>query len=91
MTELCPDTTAFGLSRIYAQGWNTGKKLLASGKWEAAAPHVAARNPYSTPEEQSRWTKGFMDAFESRSGPFTTPGGNSWRPAFSGTKTRTPC
>jgi hypothetical protein len=71
------------LSRIYAQGWNAGKEMLASGKGDVSSASATVRNPYATPEEQSRWMKGFTDSFEGRSGPFTTPGGNSWRSAAS--------
>ena len=81
MSQLTPEARTFALSRIYAQGWNTGKKLRASGKGEVTAPNVTARNPYSTPEERLLWAKGLTDAFASRAGPFTTPGGNSWQPA----------
>jgi hypothetical protein len=77
LSESRPEASAFVLSRIYAQGWNTGKKLLASGNGEIAASEVVARNPYSTPEERSRWMKGITDAFASRAGQFT--GGNSWQ------------
>ena len=78
LSKLRPEASAFALSRIYAQGWNTGKKLIASGREEVSEPDVTARNPYSTPEERSRWMKGITDAFASRAGTFTTPGGNSW-------------
>lgn len=75
------ETNAFQLSRIYSQGWNAARKLLAGGKSDLDATEAAAQNPYRTGEETSRWTKGFMEALESRAGPFAAPGGSSWRPA----------
>jgi hypothetical protein len=86
LSDVRPDTRAYVLSRIYAQGWNAGKKMLASGKAEISSAGAALRNPYATQEEQSRWLKGFTDSFESRGGPFTTPGGNSWRSVASKAK-----
>jgi len=79
LSALTPHTSAYVLSRIYAQGWNEGKKMLASGKEEVSSASASVRNPYATPQEKARWMKGFTDSFESRAGPFTTPGGNSWR------------
>jgi hypothetical protein len=73
-------TSAFELSRIYGQGWNAAKKLLAAGKGMVDAAAEAAHNPHLGAEERSRWAKGFMEAVASRAGAFTTPGGNSWRP-----------
>ena len=74
MSDVQPNTSAYVLSRIYAQGWNAGKKMLASGEGEVSSAG-AIRNPYATPEEQSRWMKGYTDSFESRGGSFTAPGG----------------
>jgi ribosome modulation factor len=79
MSKLLPEASAFALSRIYAQGWNAGKKLIAGDGGEVTEPDLTARNPYSTPEERARWMKGVTDAFASRAGPSTTPVG--WRPA----------
>lgn len=78
MNDLRPETSAYVLSRIYAQGWNAGKKMLAGGKAEISSADAAGRNPYTTPEEQSRWMKGFTDSLERGAGPFTIPGRNSW-------------
>ena len=86
MNDLRPETSAYVLSRIYAQGWNAGKKMLAGGKAEISSADAAGRNPYTTPEEQSRWMKGFTDSLERGAGPFTPPGGNSWRSTGSKTK-----
>ena len=82
MNEPSAAMSAFELSRIYGEGWNTAKKLLASGKLDVDAPQAAARNPHTGAEERSRWTMGFMEAIESRAGPFTTPSRNSWRASF---------
>jgi len=62
MSERSAETAAFELSRIYRDGWNRAKKLLASGKLDVDAPQAAACNPYRGVEERSRWTKGFMEA-----------------------------
>jgi hypothetical protein len=75
------ETSEFALSRIQAQGWNAAKKLLVAGENDIDADAAASRNPYRTEVERSRWTAGFMKALESSAGPYTTPGGNSWRPA----------
>jgi hypothetical protein len=75
------ESSAFQLSRVYSQGWNAARKLLAAGKSDLDANTAAARNPYPTGEESVRWTKGFMEAIQSRAGSFATPGGSSWRPA----------
>jgi len=75
------ETSAFELSRIYSQGWNAARKLLAAGQSDLDANQAAARNPYPIGEENARWTKGFTEALQSRAGSFSTPGGNSWRPA----------
>ena len=89
MNEPSKENSAFVLSRIYSQGWNAAKKLLASGRGDVDAPQAAASNPYRTAEERSRWTKGFMEALESPTKPSAAPGGisrrnasrqtNSWR------------
>src|SRR5258705_8512145 len=75
------DTSAFQLSRIYSQGWDAARKLLAAGKSDLDASGAAAHNPHPTGEENARWTKGFMEALQSRAGSFASPGGSSWRPA----------
>jgi len=80
--ETSADMKAFELSRIYGQGWNTAKKLQASGKWDVDAPQAAARNPHRGAEERSRWTRGFMEAVERQAGRSTTPGAHSWRASF---------
>lgn len=81
MNEPSKEPSAFELSRIHSQGWNAAKKLLAAGTGDVDDHDAAARNPYRTPEARARWSKGFMEALQSRAGAFTTPGGNSWRPA----------
>src|SRR5438105_4135079 len=75
------ESSAFQLSRVYSEGWNAARNLLATGKGDLDAKAAVARNPYPTGEENARWTKGFMEAIQSRAGSFATPGGSSWRPA----------
>ena len=53
MTETA-DKLAFRLSRIYAEGWNTARRMDAD----------AALNPYHTEPERTRWNKGFAEAAE---------------------------
>ena len=79
--EGCVETSAFQLSRIYSQGWNAARQLLAAGKSDLDAKDAAARNPYPPGQERTRWMKGFLEALRSRAGSFTPPTGNSWRPA----------
>jgi len=50
--------SAFELSRICGQGWNTAKKLLASGKLGVDAPQAAARDPHCGAVERSHWMHG---------------------------------
>ena len=58
------DSNAFQLSRIYSQGWNATRKLVAQGAVDADAKTAAALNPYrtGTAEERARWAKGFTEA-----------------------------
>jgi hypothetical protein len=55
---------AFALSRIYAQGWNAAKTLIAGGK----TGNAARLNPYRAVSESTRWTEGFEAAIRSRAG-----------------------
>ena len=70
------DSSAFQLSRIYRQGWNAAKKLVADGAVDADAKTGAALNPYRTrtAEERERWAQGFNDALRSTAVPFNAPG-----------------
>jgi hypothetical protein len=53
---------AFRLSRIYAEGWNTAKKVpLVDGDGFDTADG-ATLNPYSTEPQRSRWAEGFAKA-----------------------------
>lgn len=68
---------AFQLSRIYRQGWNTARKLVAEGAVDADAKTAAALNPYQTTrtvEERERWAQGFTDALRSKAVPFNAAG-----------------
>lgn len=82
LNEPSTEMRGFELSRIYGEGWNMAKKLLASGKLDVDAPQAAAYNPHCGAEERSRWTMGFMEAVGSRAALFNTPGRNSWRASF---------
>ena len=73
--------SAFELSRIYGQGWNKAKKLLAGGALDADEAHATSLNPYRTVREAARWAEGFSEAIRSRAKPFKTAGGRAWRPA----------
>jgi hypothetical protein len=66
-------SSAFQLSRIYRQGWNAARKLVAEGAVDADAKTAAALNPYRTTRtagERERWTLGFTDALRSKAVPF---------------------
>jgi hypothetical protein len=53
---------AFRLSRIYAEGWNTAKRMpLIDGAGFDAAGNPAL-NPYRTEPQRSRWAEGFAKA-----------------------------
>lgn len=71
---------AFQLSRIYAQGWNAAKQQLADGNFAVDKTHAAALNPHRSAQEALRWTKGFEEALQSRTGPANIQRGSSWRP-----------
>lgn len=55
-------STAFRLSRIYAEGWNTAQKLSASETEALDSAQTAALNPYPSEPERSRWNEGFAKA-----------------------------
>jgi hypothetical protein len=74
------NNSAFQLSRIYSQGWNAARKLLADGALDADVNAAAALNPYRTAEESVRWAQGFTDALHSVAVPFNALGGKPWRP-----------
>jgi len=57
--------SAFELSRIYGQGWNVAKQLIADGA-VANAAQLAKLNPYRAEDERARWAKGFEEAISSR-------------------------
>ena len=75
------DTNAFQLSRIYGQGWNVAKQLLAdSGGDFDPKKQAAALNPYHSVAERTRWSNGFEEALLSRTG-HATANLRSWRHA----------
>jgi hypothetical protein len=51
---------SFKLSRIYAQGWNAGRRLDA-GTGDKTADEL---NPHTSEPERSRWNDGFIKASE---------------------------
>ncbi len=55
-------TSAFRLSRIYAEGWNAANKLPSDEMAGFDSVRVAALNPYAAEPEKSRWTEGFTKA-----------------------------
>ena len=82
LNEPSTEMRKFELSRIYGEGWNVARELLASGKLDVDAPQAAARNPHCGAEERSRWTMGSMEAVGSRAGLFNTPARSPWRASF---------
>ena len=68
---------AFELSRVYGQGWNTARKLLADGRAQVDEAQEITLNPYRTAEERERWAKGFQEALRSRATPYNRQGRSS--------------
>jgi hypothetical protein len=56
------DYTSFQLSRVYAQGWNAGKRLTADARLDAKA--MDELNPYKAEPQRARWAEGFFKASE---------------------------
>lgn len=75
------EASAFQLSRIYGQGWNAARKLVADGASDAGEKQAATLNPHRGGEERERWAKGFAEALQGHAGSFNTRSGSSWRPA----------
>ena len=74
------EPSAFELSRIYGQGWNAAKQLLAEGPDELPPNQATALNPYHSVAERTRWTKGFEEGLLSRTGGRAMANLRSWRP-----------
>ena len=55
-------STAFRLSRIFAEGWNKARELSAKESEDVDLSAVAALNPYQAEPERSRWSEGFAKA-----------------------------
>ncbi|HEY2009562.1 MAG TPA: hypothetical protein VGH23_11265 [Rhizomicrobium sp.] len=53
---------SFQLSRVYAQGWNTARRLPANVR--ADPKTMADLNPYTAEPERTRWNQGFASASE---------------------------
>ncbi len=60
------EPSAFQLSRIYGQGWNAARQLLAEGPDDIQANQAATLNPYQSDAERTRWSKGFEEGLLSR-------------------------
>lgn len=54
------DAAAFRLSRIYAQGWDAGKRQALK-----TDPSDAMANPHESDPERARWEQGFTAASHS--------------------------
>ena len=65
------DASAFRLSRIYGQGWNAAKQLLAHQVEGSHPKQSDTLNPYHSAEERTRWSKGFEEGLLSRTGAHT--------------------
>ena len=74
------EPSAFQLSRIYGQGWNAAKQLLADGPEDLHPKQAATLNPYQSAAERARWNKGFEEGLLSRSGGRAMANLRSWRP-----------
>ena len=74
------EPSAFQLSRIYGQGWNAAKQLLADGPDDVHPKQAATLNPYRSDAERARWSKGFEEGLVSRSGGRAMANLRSWRP-----------
>ncbi len=61
------EPSAFQLSRIYGQGWNAARQLLAEGPDDIHPKQAATLNPYNSAAERTRWSKGFEEGLLSRS------------------------
>jgi hypothetical protein len=62
---------SFQLSRIYGQGWNAAKQLLAHQVDSRDPKQSETLNPYQSAEERTRWSKGFEKGLLSRTGAHT--------------------
>jgi hypothetical protein len=71
---------AFELSRVYGQGWNAAKQLLADDSGDPGPKRAAALNPYQALDERTRWNKGFEEGLLSRTGGHAMANFRSWRP-----------
>lgn len=61
-SETMPDSEAFRLSRIYAEGWNAANRLATNEVDALDIGKVTALNPYSLEADRSRWMAGFTQA-----------------------------
>ena len=49
------EMTAFRQSRVYAEGWNAGRRSKEPAE-------MLVLNPYRSDPERSRWNEGFTEA-----------------------------
>jgi hypothetical protein len=57
-------SSAFLLSRIFAEGWNAANALSTNERDGMKERSADARNPYAEEPERSRWSEGFTKALE---------------------------
>ena len=57
-------STAFQLSRIYAEGWNAAHERIAGESSELDTKKMEALNPYPADPERARWNEGFNNALK---------------------------
>lgn len=55
------ETSAFQLSRVYASGWNIGRKHPIDDN-SIIADLAESLNPHGGEPERARWAQGFADA-----------------------------
>ena len=56
--------SAFKLSRVFAEGWNTARKLPVTARDGLTQQAIAELNPYANEPERTRWIEGFTKALD---------------------------
>ena len=56
--------SAFKLSRVFAEGWNTARKLSVRARDGLTLHAIGELNPYLSEPERTRWTEGFTKALD---------------------------
>lgn len=54
--------SAFKLSRVFAEGWNTARKLSVTTRDGLTLHAMVELNPYANEPESTRWIEGFTKA-----------------------------